>query len=151
MAQPQARMPDGGGVYIIVNAVNMRTYVGQTANFRRREQWHKSALRYQRHTNKVLQNEWSEHGEKSFWFIPIWAPPSTKNRNLYGVETRAINAHSLDECYNLLSARERSHAKDGTKLKYLSCKLTQDEWSTFNALGGVEWLRDAIQKTRPPA
>ena len=58
------------GVYIILNLVNNKKYIGSTGNsFNKRLSAHKSALTHNKHKNKHLQFAWNLYGEKNFKFI----------------------------------------------------------------------------------
>lgn len=60
------------GVYLIVNVLNNRKYVGSTPRpIVRRFYEHRCELRHNRHGNMELQDEWNEYGEKSFVFTPL--------------------------------------------------------------------------------
>jgi len=54
---------------MILNKVNNKWYVGSSVNILR-ERWphHKSALRYNKHHCKHLQNAWNKYGEDNFEF-----------------------------------------------------------------------------------
>lgn len=61
-----------GWIYMILNEVNGKIYIGQTYNkngYRTRWNEHKSNLRNNNHGNKHLQCAWSTYGEESFEFI----------------------------------------------------------------------------------
>lgn len=60
------------GIYIIVNKINGRVYVGKTeVGFNTRWQYHKCALHGGYHSNRHLQNAWNKYGEKSFKFLKL--------------------------------------------------------------------------------
>lgn len=61
-------MPAVSGIYGIFNAVSGKIYVGQSSNMAARKQSHFWALRKGTHFNNMLQNSFSEHGEKCFEF-----------------------------------------------------------------------------------
>lgn len=58
------------GIYQIKNAINGKSYVGSTANLKKRWTNHLSALRYGRHPNSRLQSAFDKYGEDAFgWSI----------------------------------------------------------------------------------
>jgi hypothetical protein len=63
--------PAHGVVYLIVNKITQRAYVGQTRNFVGRRQNHLRALRVGKHSNKALQADWSKYGEAAFLVRPV--------------------------------------------------------------------------------
>lgn len=56
------------GIYIIVNTVNGKRYVGSAAHFGKRWGTHKARLRRAKHHSRVLQRAWSKYGEAAFVF-----------------------------------------------------------------------------------
>ena len=56
------------GIYLIVNTVNGKVYVGQAVDIQRRWRRHKTDLRGGYHTNKRLQRAWNKYSEGTFEF-----------------------------------------------------------------------------------
>jgi len=56
------------GIYQIRNLVNDHSYVGQSANLKRRETRHFSELRNDKHDNIYLQRAFNKYGEENFKF-----------------------------------------------------------------------------------
>lgn len=56
------------GVYVIVNTVNGKRYIGSAVSFRDRWNLHRSRLRRGAHENKHLQASWAKRGEQAFEF-----------------------------------------------------------------------------------
>lgn len=54
------------GIYCILNKDNNKRYIGSSKNIYTRLMKHRSLLRNSRHENKLLQNTWNKHSEKSF-------------------------------------------------------------------------------------
>lgn len=63
--------PDSSGVYLIFNKVNYKYYIGSTRNFKDRFLIHLDELKYKKHCNYKLQNDWNKFGNKAFIFIPL--------------------------------------------------------------------------------
>lgn len=64
-------MLNTGGIYMIQNLVNYKTYVGRSLNLRKRWIQHKWHLRHNCHHSLSLQRAWNKYGETSFKFTPI--------------------------------------------------------------------------------
>lgn len=60
-----------GGVYQFTNLVNGKRYIGSTANLKRRQRNHLSALRRGRHANPHLQAAFRKYGEEAFGFCVL--------------------------------------------------------------------------------
>ena len=61
-----------GWIYMIINKINNKIYVGQTINkngYKKRWNQHKNELRKNSHHNIFLQNSWNKYGEENFEFI----------------------------------------------------------------------------------
>ncbi len=54
------------GIYEIVNTTNGDRYIGGTIHLNRRWSCHRSQLRGNYHTGKLLQDAWNEYGENAF-------------------------------------------------------------------------------------
>ncbi len=60
------------GIYIIVNKINKKCYIGSTNNFCRRRSQHISNLTHNRHVNKHLQNAWNKYTKDAFVFSILY-------------------------------------------------------------------------------
>lgn len=56
------------GIYIIKNIINNKVYIGQSTDMKDRLCHHKSHLKYGRHSNILLQEDWDKYGSNSFVF-----------------------------------------------------------------------------------
>ncbi len=57
-------------IYMIVNIVNDKVYIGSASNFRYRRKHHRHYLNTNQHHNKYLQHSWNKYGEDAFiWTI----------------------------------------------------------------------------------
>ena len=61
-------LPSLPGVYQIVNKTNLRVYIGQSANIKKRLREHFNRLQRNKHVNPHLQNAWNAYGEQNFFF-----------------------------------------------------------------------------------
>ena len=57
------------GVYIIINLINKKVYVGSSINIEKRFYNHKYKLNNNTHSNNFLQNAWNKYKEENFSFI----------------------------------------------------------------------------------
>lgn len=65
-----------GGIYLIVNIINDKIYVGSGVYFDRRFGQHRHDLKKNSHDNKYLQAAWNKYGENNFIFVKlIMLPP----------------------------------------------------------------------------
>lgn len=78
------------GIYMIVNKVNGKRYVGSSRNCARRKSEHISKLRRNAHINKKLQAAWNKYGENSFEFVVAFSV-------LKADEIEAVEQQFLDE------------------------------------------------------
>lgn len=60
-----------GGIYIIINKVNKKVYVGSAKNFVKRWARHLRDLRAGKHSSVKLQRSFNKHGEDSFSFQSV--------------------------------------------------------------------------------
>lgn len=58
-----------GGIYLIVNRVDGKLYIGSTIRFDKRWATHRSESRRGKHSNRHFQNAWNFHGEDAFLFL----------------------------------------------------------------------------------
>lgn len=56
------------GIYVIVNLVNNKKYIGSTINFKNRWDKHKKDLKNNKHHSIHLQRAWNKYGEENFLF-----------------------------------------------------------------------------------
>lgn len=56
------------GIYVIINEVDGKFYVGSACSIKKRWKRHKDDLRSGKHANRYFQRAWIKHGEKSFYF-----------------------------------------------------------------------------------
>lgn len=57
------------GIYMILNVINGKIYIGQSRDIKNRWKQHKSDLNCNRHINEHLQSAWNKYGEENFEFI----------------------------------------------------------------------------------
>lgn len=59
------------GIYVIINNVNGKFYIGSAVNLHRRRITHFSGLRLNKSRNPHLQNAFNKYGEESFIFLVV--------------------------------------------------------------------------------
>lgn len=94
---------DSPGVYIIVNNINNKFYLGCSNNIRKRKNLHWHKLRKNSHRNTYLQRAVNKYGIDNFSFVVI--QETTKNL-IYGVEHYWANLLDIPDrtkCYNINS------------------------------------------------
>lgn len=57
-----------GGIYMILNLLNGKVYIGSTVHFRNRWNKHCNELNFNRHHSRYLQFAWNKYGEDTFQF-----------------------------------------------------------------------------------
>lgn len=78
------------GIYMLVNKVTGKTYIGSSRDCERRKMEHITRLRRGVHINSKLQASWNKHGEAAFEFIVVFTV-----LNVDSIEH--IEQHFLDE------------------------------------------------------
>ena len=59
------------GIYMLINKINGKRYIGSSKNLRARLWEHRSLLRHNKHINQHLQNAWNKYGEINFEYSII--------------------------------------------------------------------------------
>ena len=91
------------GIYEIVNTVNGKRYIGQSADITPRWTKHRSKLNLQKHPNRHLQSAWNTHGAEAFEFNILLVCAGTKEM-LCLYEQQCLDA--LKPEYNICVAAE---------------------------------------------
>lgn len=108
------------GIYMILNIVNNKCYVGQTKNFHSRKLRHFSNLRNNKHCSSHLQSSYNKYGENNFVFIVLERIENLvilTERELYWIELK--NSLNEDSGYNLGNPKINSNLeiRESTKEK----------------------------------
>lgn len=92
------------GIYIILNQINGKRYVGSASHYRKRATKHFSGLRNGNHFNVKLQRAVEKYGVEYFAFLPIH-PIDTNDISLIELENEYIRLFSsIDNGYNITTA-----------------------------------------------
>lgn len=90
----------GAGIYMLVNKVNGKRYVGSSRDCVRRKSEHISKLRRGVHINKKLQAAWNKYGEHNFEFVI--ALSVLKPEEIEAIEQQFLNdLKAVETGYNL--------------------------------------------------
>ena len=102
------------GIYIIINKINKKNYVGSSLNIEKRKATHLFYLNKNNHVNSHLQSAFNKYGRKAFKFKIL---KLVNENDFIRVEEYFINKFSsLNNGYNLISA-DRHEISKKTKKK----------------------------------
>lgn len=65
-------MLSDGGIYVIINRLNGKTYVGSAVKFSRRWKKHIRDLRMNKHHSRHLQSAWNKYGDVFSFTVERW-------------------------------------------------------------------------------
>jgi group I intron endonuclease len=91
------------GIYIILNIITNKVYIGSSVLLRSRKNKHYNELRNNKHCNDILQNSWNKYGEFNFIFIIV---ENCNKENLREVEQKYLDYYKpylKNNGYNLSS------------------------------------------------
>ena len=136
------------GVYVILNLVTQRVYIGQSTNIAARWKSHRGCLNRGTHSNSRLQADWIKYGECSFRFhVASLLPPVEALRHEKALTLDALQG----DCYNFHAASCPGRSVlSSERLIQRTIRLPPDLWAKIDA-NGLEWLRGVIRRARPPA
>lgn len=99
------------GIYIIINIVNGKYYIGQAQDINRRWQTHQSNLsRNINEPNEYLQNAWNKYGKDNFYFgilEPVDDLLKLTEREQYWLDE--LGAYNHTKGYNIRKKAESNH------------------------------------------
>lgn len=114
-------------IYKIENKVNSKVYIGQTNDYAKRFQTHKSLLRGNKHENVHLQGAWNKYGEDVFDFSVIDC-----GENYNDLEREYISTYQSTNPnygYNVAEGGENPPVYRGEE--HFNAKLSLDEVHTI--------------------
>ena len=101
------------GIYLTVNCINNKFYIGSSNNTKQRWFEHRSELRGNKHPNERLQNAWNKYTETAFGFSIL---EETLKEKLIEREQFWID---YTKCYDRkIGYNIRSKAENNTGIKY---------------------------------
>lgn len=101
------------GIYIIVNIINNKCYIGSSINLYNRFSTHKRLLKNNKHFNNHLQSAWNKYGESSFVFEIL---EEYDKEDLYYYENLFIKLFKTND--NLLGYNKRIDCKTNLGLTF---------------------------------
>ncbi|MDO8610138.1 MAG: GIY-YIG nuclease family protein [bacterium] len=109
------------GIYIILNLINGKYYIGSSLNMLYRWKKHRERLRRKDHHNNHLQSAWNKYTESSFVFIIIEQFDTISSEKLGEIEQKYLDFAKQQQVkrYNLASEVTRigSHLNEQIRLK----------------------------------
>ena len=103
-------------IYMIVNLVNGKVYIGSTDDINYRFYIHKYQLNNCIHHNQHLQRAWNKYGSESFEFKILMVCPEKERNHCEQMLMDLYNSQNHDFGYNIKDADGHSVAEE-TKLK----------------------------------
>lgn len=104
------------GIYLIINKINKKVYVGSSNCIQRRWMEHKSTLNRNVHGNEYLQNAWNKYGSENFEIIVLEQCSEDILVDREGYWTNFYDAFDRSKGYNLTDTKRRKLSSE-TKLK----------------------------------
>lgn len=96
------------GVYLILNKVTGKPYIGSTVNLVCRKREHFSDLRNKRHANRKLAHSWGVHGDAAFEFSVLLI---CAKKDLEFYEQHVMDAYdSVENGYNIVPFAKKGWA-----------------------------------------
>lgn len=103
-------------IYIIINVINGKVYIGSTNNINRRFTEHKYRLNQSIHPNEHLQNAWNKYGSDSFEFKTLAVCPNDERNDCEQMFMDLYNSQNHECGYNVRDADAHSVSEE-TRLK----------------------------------
>lgn len=110
-------------IYMILNQIDNKFYIGSTVNYSKRTFRHKYLLRNNKHTNKYLQSAYNKYGEAAFKFeiIEYVEKPNLIEREQYYLDK--FKSYDRTIGYNLRIKAENSTGLKASKETLLKMSL----------------------------
>lgn len=105
------------GIYMIINSIDNKIYIGQSINIKKRFQSHKQKLKSNTHYNIHLQNAWNKYGEDNFYFTILCECEKEKLNELEEYYIFCLDATNLEIGYNVALGGNSSITSETTKNK----------------------------------
>lgn len=109
------RNKDVNGIYLIVNLLNGKVYVGESSRIYGRWWEHRSALKHNKHKNQHLQSSWNLYGKEFFKFYIIEETIGYNSKQRKAKEDYYIDIHNSESPefgYNIELAEEKNIQKN---------------------------------------
>lgn len=142
------------GIYMIINCVNDKKYIGQSVDVEDRLAHHKSMLKHNRHENSYLQNAYNKYGDMCFLFCII---EICDENNLDELEIKYISEYNTTNRQNGYNRETggslNKHMSDDAKLKMSIAKQGKYDGKN-NPMYGIhlqhseEWKRNMSERNK---
>lgn len=133
------------GIYLIINAVNGKKYVGQSISVKRRKKEHLRSLKSGTHYNSYFQNSFNKYGADAFIFkvLEYCSKDSLTDRESYWIDT--FNSADKSCGYNLMKV---GHSVVHSKESRLKMSVTRRERIASGEIKmkSVEWSPETRRK-----
>ena len=126
---------NSSGIYVILNTVTNKVYIGSSVNLIRRRSSHFRDLRKNRHINDILQNSWNKYGEQNFVFIIIEHCDKTQLRTIEQKYLDLYKPYIKNNGYNLsaksvwidspISQQRETYCRYGHEISLLNNKKVE--------------------------
>lgn len=145
---PTSIAPPTAGIYVILNTLTMRAYIGKATNLRIRFVQHRRMLGRGLHHNARLQADWLAYGESAFRFCVFSEMAAA---DIYHAEETLISEALGDDCYNWAAKGSlgRPPLDEAARLQQKTIRLKPSQWAKVDEYG-IPWLRKLIEKAKPP-
>ena len=140
---------NNSGIYLIVNVINNKLYVGSAVDFQDRWRLHKLELNRNNHCNRHLQAAWNAYGESCFQFHAIEYTSDLLAREQYWIER--LNSTNIDIGYNICAvARNRKGVKasEETREKLRQSHLGHKQSEETKAKRRIKMMGNKINNGR---
>jgi predicted GIY-YIG superfamily endonuclease len=132
------------GIYMIMNTLDKKVYIGYSENIRRRWDNHKHNLRRNLHNNQHLQNSWNKNKEMCFTFSFVEILPLGLTKQQYEeVETKWIlHYNSIDKNFGYnkclpgniaYTSKTKNESKPRETIKVICLNIVTKEKIMFNS------------------
>ena len=95
-------LPIESGIYVIINNINQKKYVGYALNIKKRCTGHHTRLNNKQHVNSHLQAAWNKYGEYAFSFEVLQLCDIEKLCLYEHIWATILKVHNKEFGYNIL-------------------------------------------------
>lgn len=140
-------LPDGPGIYCMLNRVTRMVNIGQAENMRRRCTMHRSQLRAGTATNMRIRRDAERYGADTYFYYALQAMVVNPEKPLKRVLNRSevwwvVQLQAHDERYGYVSEAGGCRTR-GSRLRDREAKLLRPSSQKYALLPGVD-LYDPI-------
>ena len=115
------------GIYMILNKVNNKVYIGQSVDIYKRWAKHKRELRNNKHDNDHLQKSWNRDGEQCFDFIILCECPQNKLNEMEQYYILCFNSKYREFGYNKdMGGKAKTFIRETTKKRLREANIGEN-------------------------